>query len=190
MKVRKELPRQLFHLVNGIIIALAYVRWEREVGVILIFLSFAGLYLSYRYIKSPLHRVEPLLKLLDRDWDRRNLPAKGAIFYGFAVGFSLLIFSHDAAIASVTTLAAGDAFSTLVGLSIGRRSIPWNKKLSLEGSFGFMLASLILSSFFLPFQMVLVASLCGALVETIPWPIDDNISIPLCVGGVLQVLFY
>jgi len=188
--IKGEIPRQVFHFVNGIIILFFYLNWGKVVGMILIFLSFFGLCLSLAHTKRPFRWAEPVLAILDREKDINRLPAKGAILYGFSVGFCLAIFSQTAAVASLTTLAAGDAASTLAGLAFGSHPIPWNKKLTLEGSFGFILGSFVFSAIFLPIPVALIASFFGAFLETVAWFVDDNICIPLGVGIVIQLIFY
>jgi dolichol kinase len=37
----------------------------------------------------------------------------------------------------------------------------------------------------LPVGMALLSALSGALIETVPWGMDDNVTIPLGVGLVL-----
>ena len=190
MELKKEIPRQLFHLFNGTVIALAYTRWEAKVGWILMVMAVVGAFLSWRHTRKPFSWAEPLLGFLDRPRDIQHFPAKGAVLYGLAVGFALVVYPHNAALGAIAVLASGDALSTLVGKAWGRRPWPWNRRLSLEGSLAFLVAGTLYASLFVPFPMALVGALVGALVETVPWPLDDNVTIPLAVGGVLALLFY
>jgi len=188
--LKRELPRQIFHLINGTVIALAYTKWEARVGWVLIFMAVVGWVLSWRHTRKPFVWAEPLLRLLDRPEDSQTFPGKGAVLYGLAVGFSLVVYPHKAALGAIALLASGDSFSTLVGKAWGKRRWPWNRRLSLEGSLAFFLAGTLYATFFIPFPMALLGALVGALVETVPWPLDDNVTIPLAVGGVLTLLFY
>ncbi|BAT72413.1 conserved hypothetical protein [Thermosulfidibacter takaii ABI70S6] len=185
---RVEVNRQLFHLCNGIIILLAFSAFGKVVGWILLLLSVGGLILSLYHVHvSPIKWAEPLLQHLERKENER-FPGKGAIIYGLGVAFTILFFHEVAVKAGILCLTFGDAASTIVGKVMGRRPIPWNKKLSLEGSIAFVVVSFIASMFLLPFKVALFASVFGALVETIP-EIDDNFSIPLLVGAGVQILF-
>ena len=186
--VLKELPRQLYHLANGLVITWATLRWGRPVGVVLLLLSGLGLWLSLRYRDREVSYLEPLVRLLARPEDRERLPGRGAILYGAAVGTTVLLFPTLAAAGGVAVLAAGDSASTMVGKAIGSHPVPWNRRLSLEGSAGFVAAAFLVSLFFLPPWQSLLGAFVGALAETIPWSIDDNISIPIAVAAVLWLV--
>ena len=187
-RIKKELPRQLYHLCNGLIITWAVFRWGRSVGVVLLLLSGAGLWFSLRYRSREVPYLEGLVRLLDRPEDRESFPGKGAILYGTAVGLTIVVFPKLAAAGGVAALAAGDSASTLIGIAFGRHPIPWNPRLSFEGSAAFLVAAFILSVLFLPVGYGLAGALVGALIETVPWGIDDNITIPLAVATCLSFL--
>ncbi len=190
MELKREIPRQVFHFINGTIIALAYTRWEARVGWVLMGMAVVGAFLSWRHTRKPFPWAEPLLRLLDRPEDSQTFPGKGAVLYGLAVGLSLVVYPHNAALGAITVLASGDALSTLVGKAWGRRPWPWNRRLSMEGSLAFWVGGTFYASLFIPFPGALVGALAGTLVETVPWSVDDNVTIPLTVGGVLSLLFY
>jgi len=187
---KRETPRQVFHLTNGTIIALLYTRWGASVGWALLIMALGGAFLAWRHTKKPFLWAKPLLELLDRPEDTRRFPAKGAVLYGLGVGFSLVVYPHYAALGAIAVLASGDALSTLVGKAWGKRRWPWNKRLSLEGSVAFFVGATLFAQCFVPFPMALVGALIGALIETVPWPLDDNFTIPIGVGMVLALLFY
>ena len=190
MDWKREAPRQVFHFINGTVIALAYIQWEAKVGWVLLFLSLIGLFLSWFHLRRPFPWAQLLLNLLDRPEDVQSFPGKGAVLYGLAVGFSLVVYPRYAALGAVAVLASGDALSTLVGKAWGRRRWPWNTRLSLEGSGAFFAGATLFAWFFVPFPMAFTGALTGALVETVPWALDDNVTIPLAVGLVLAFLFY
>ena len=190
MELKRELPRQIFHFFNGTVIALAYLQWGARVGWVLIFMATVGWWLSWRHTRKPFSWAEPLLGFLDRPRDIQHFPAKGAVLYGLAVGVSLVVYPRYPALGAITVLASGDALSTLVGKAWGKRPWPWNSRLSMEGSLAFFVAGTLYASLFIPFPQALVGALMGALVETVPWSVDDNVSIPLAVGGLLALLFY
>jgi len=151
-------------------------------------LSGLGLWLSLRYREREVPYLEPLLRLLDRPEDRNSLPGKGAILYGAAVGTTVLLFPSLAAAGGVAALAAGDSASTVVGRAFGEHPLPWNARLSIEGSAAFAAAAFLLSVLFLPVGYALLSAVAGALIETIPWRVDDNISIPLGVALLLRLV--
>jgi dolichol kinase len=190
MDWKRELPRQIFHFVNGTLIALASLKWGSKVGWMLILLSLTGLCLSWQYTKKSWPLMRPLLEFLDRPDDIQRFPGRGAILYGMAVGLTLLLYPLKAAVGAVAILAAGDSLSTLAGKAWGKRKWPWNRRLSLEGSLAFFLGAFLYSWLFIPAQLALAGSLAGTLAETVPGHIDDNVTIPLVTGGIIALLLY
>ncbi len=183
-----EVRRQIFHIVNGTLILLAYSHWGRPVGWVLLVLSLAGAGLSLYHVKvSPIKWATPFLNALEREENILSFPGKGAVLYGLSVGLAIILFPPFAAKGAICALAYGDAFSTIVGKFLGRIAIPWNRSLSLEGSLAFIITTFMGGSFFVSYWHALLSGVVGALVETVPF-VDDNLSIPLAVGLVLTVV--
>ncbi len=181
-----ELRRQLFHAFNGTVILLAFDRWGSSVGWILVLAALLGLGLSlWHSMVSPIGFADPLLKLLERP-QNMGLPGRGAIIYGFGAGLALLLFCPVAAKAAVCALAYGDAASTVFGKLLGRRPIPWNRRLSWEGALAFVALTSVLGSLFVGLGVSVIAGVLGSFAETV-FRIDDNLSIPLFVGCVLHL---
>ncbi len=109
----------------------------------------------------------------------------------------LSFFGKEITILATLTLAIGDAFSTLVGIHIGRSKIIYNKQKSLEGSIAFVISVIlvmVVAVYFIPalqilpiWQIILVCAVGGAAIESAP-AMNDNLSIPLFVGFILFIL--
>ena len=78
----------------------------------------------------------------------------------------------------IIVLALGDAVSTLAGMG-GRYPLPWNSKKTAEGMVGFFLASL--PAYLVIGPMVFPLAILCAIVETLPFGIDDNITVPVVI---------
>lgn len=107
-----------------------------------------------------------------------------------AIFLSILVFPKGIAILAVTFLIFGDLFSKIIGMMYGRIHI---FKKTLEGSIAYFLMAVIFGLVFLPYldvriAMLLVGAFAAALVELIPWGIDDNISVALISGAVMYVM--
>ncbi len=96
-------------------------------------------------------------------------------------------------------LAFGDAAATLVGRRWGRRPLPWNAGKSWVGTLAFSAASwlalVVLVAWTAPGRYP-TAPLLGALgavaaisavIESLPWKLDDNVSVTVLGGGALYV---
>lgn len=101
----------------------------------------------------------------------------------------LVYYFYDLEVAatSMVIVVVGDTAAALTGRLAGRFRF-YNK--SLEGTLGFILftslAILLVPG--LDTRVAISGVLVGALVELLPIPIDDNITVPLAAGGFMQVL--
>ena len=106
---------------------------------------------------------------------------------------AFLAFDKYVAILALLFLAVGDPVAAVIGERMGR--IRLGKK-SLEGTLGFLVASLVVGGLVvgggadIPFSAVLLGAAVGALVELAALPPDDNLTVPLAAGGVMTALVY
>jgi len=125
--------------------------------------------------------------------------AVGIVLYPIAVLLLILVFHWRLEIAAAVwgVLAFGDGMASLVGMTIGRTKLPWNPRKSWAGSAAYVLfgtagaAGLLLwtapGRYDVAFAVAagLATALAGALVESIPQALDDNISVPIVAGLLL-----
>lgn len=111
------------------------------------------------------------------------------IFFALGIILTLLLFPPPISYASIAIFALGDGFATLFGKIIGSHVFPYNKGKKVEGTlFGFLFASLGASVFIInPFKAFAGAAL-GMIVESLPTPVNDNLTIPLVAGLTLLLL--
>jgi len=108
----------------------------------------------------------------------------------FALGIilSLILFPAPINYVPIATLTLGDGFATIFGKTLGRTVLPLNKGKTLEGSaFGFIFAFSGALLFVNPTK-ALISSAIGILVELLPLPINDNLTIPLITGLALTLI--
>jgi len=110
------------------------------------------------------------------------------IIYAIAIMVSLILFPPHINYASIAILALGDGFATLFGKKFGRTTFPFNKGKQVEGSFfGFLFAFMGALAFVNPTQ-ALIASAIGMLMESLPTPVSDNLTVPIVSGLVLTII--
>ena len=107
-----------------------------------------------------------------------------------AIFLSILLFPESIAILALTFLIFGDVFAKVIGMMFGKIHI---FKKTLEGSIAYFLSAVIFGLILQPYievpiSMLLVGALTAAIVELIPWGIDDNISVALISGAVMYVM--
>ncbi len=138
---------------------------------------------------------------LFREGDRARGYPVGILLYPLVVLALVLLFPRrlDLAAAGWGFLAFGDGFATLVGASLGGRRLPWNPRKSWSGLLGYVvfgsLGAAALSSFVagrlpapLELAAFLLAALVGAVLESLPSELDDNVVPPLAAAGALALL--
>jgi len=114
--------------------------------------------------------------------------ATAPIFFAVGIMLALLLFPPPTSYASVAIFTLGDASATLFGKAMGSHVFPYNKGKKVEGTFfGFLLASLGASVFVNPLKAFAGAAL-GMIAESLPTPINDNITIPLIAGLAMLLL--
>ena len=107
--------------------------------------------------------------------------------------FCVLIFPKIIVISSFAILIVSDSIAALVGRRWGQRKF-FAK--SLEGSFAFLLSAILVvfvtpkfSSSIGEYGIGATSALVGMLIEASALPLDDNITIPLGVGGAMWALY-
>jgi dolichol kinase len=110
------------------------------------------------------------------------------IYLALGVILSLLLFPAPINYASVAIVFLGDSAASIFGKLFGKTAFPLNKGKSLEGFLaGFALAFLSATIFLRPIQ-AFVGAVIGMFVESLPLPVNDNLSTPLATGVVLSFL--
>ena len=119
---------------------------------------------------------------------RERKSFSGATTIVFAGLLAYLFYDLPIAAAAMVIIIVGDSAAAIIGRIVGK--IRFMNKKSLEGTLAFIMFG-ILGMLLIPgldFQLGLVGVLVGALFEILPVPVDDNISVPIIAGGVMQMM--
>lgn len=104
-----------------------------------------------------------------------------------ASALSIIFFDKKVAIAAIVYVILGDVAAAIIGRVYGKTKI---EKKSLEGSLAFLsvclLVALVLPG--LPFWIGAIGALVATAVEALSISIDDNLSVPLLSGLVMEIL--
>jgi uncharacterized protein (TIGR00297 family) len=132
-----------------------------------------------------------------RDAEHQSGTSLGIILYPLAVLLLILAFYKrlEVAAAAWGILAFGDGMASLVGMSMGRKKLPWNPRKSWAGTIAYVffgtLASTVLliwtpqdHTYSLGFALAVcfATSIVAAALESLPQGLDDNIGVPLVSG--------
>ena len=110
------------------------------------------------------------------------------IFFALGIMLALLMFPTPVNYASIAVFTLGDGCATIFGKTIGKHVFPHNKGKKIEGTaFGFFFALLGALVFVSPLKAILGAA-TAMIIETLPTPINDNLTIPLAAGLTMLLL--
>ena len=184
------LLRRLFHAVGGSLPPLAGILLPLpHIAVILGVMaggSLAGDLVRLRVSRLNrvfLRRLSPLLK---REEDRR---VTGATYLLIAAFLAFILFDPPVAVAVLLFLSLGDPAAALVGQ---RMPGPRFFGKSPVGTLAFIALSLLVVAVLAITGVAqyhwsfLAGAVAAGLVELLPLPVDDNLSIPLAAGAVIQ----
>jgi dolichol kinase len=180
--------RRVFHAFNGTILVLALLLLPipdsvvfSALGALLAALAFLDV---VRLTRPAVNRVFfKAFGLLASPREAKKVAS--STWYLVGVLLALLLFPRTAALAGILTMALGDPAAAVVGGRFGRRKLG---KGTLEGSITFALVAFGVQSLFVPWPVAATAALATAAVEALPWPVDDNLSLPLVASGVVTLL--
>ncbi len=112
---------------------------------------------------------------------------------------SILLFEKGIAISVLLFSVFGDAASTIVGVKYGKTKLFGEK--SLEGSLAFFIICFFVGLFLIfsrrmflgltgptKLFLILVGSFAASFIELLPIPLDDNLTIPLFSGVVMEIV--
>ncbi len=188
MAADRETARRSVHFaMGGLAFLLRFLTPFQAAGAAGCAVAF-NLFLLKRLAPSLFRRGE-----LDRPW------RSGIVIYPASVLLLILLFHRRMEIAGAAwaILAAGDSAAGWVGRRFGRRPLPWNRSKTAEGSAAFATAAFAFSWAVLvwmgrgPVEAALLsgaASLFAAFTESLPWRLDDNLTVPLLTGVFLAGL--
>jgi dolichol kinase len=184
-----EFKRKIVHFASSIF-GILILSFEYE-QLFPLFLICAILFPVFDYIRIRNKRVKEfynsIFSSITRGFESQRLTGASFVFIGAFL--SLILFdSRDAAIA-LLIMSNADAMAAIVGVGFGKTHL-FGK--TLEGTFAFFLTSLlILFIFKVPIFIAVIISFIVTMVELIGIPkINDNISIPLTVGTLLNMFTY
>lgn len=195
---QSEVHRKAIHLF-GLVIPLGYLFFpnEGQAKAILAGAMIYGVFVDIYRLNEPRLRsfINSVIGAVMRPHERTGL--LGSTCLMIASMMTVLIFPKPVAVAALMLLVAGDTAAALVGKRFGRVKVFGGK--TLEGTVAFLVvggalaqgvaavAARIGQGDGLSPQAAAIGALVGALVEAVPFPIDDNFAIPI-ISGVAMVL--
>jgi phosphoserine phosphatase len=187
---KRDIIRETIH-VSGFLVPLV----SAFLSLSQLFVAFLIFVVTAVYVMSELARIQgfnlPVTSTLT--WSAAITPeiyefVTSPIFFALGIMLALLVFPTPVAYGAIAIFTLGDGFATLFGRKIGKHVFPYNKGKRVEGTImGFLFAFAGAWLFVGPMK-ALVGAAVGMIVETLPTPINDNLTIPIASGLALMVI--
>jgi dolichol kinase len=192
-----ELLRKAIHLCS-LAIPLVYY-WISKAQALSILIPLALLFgladIARLYHPATGRLYSKYLGFLLRPHERTEHGRKlnGATYVLLSAIISIIVFPKVIVITAFAVLIICDTSAALVGRRYGRHRL-FNKSLEGTGAFilsGFIVVALAPKIAWLPAEYAIGAAavVLGAIVEASPFPLDDNLSIPIFTGTLMWLLY-
>jgi glycerol-3-phosphate acyltransferase PlsY len=186
-----HIGRKLYHLFGGLGLLSVYYLLGRTPALIFyaaLFVVVLMLDIARLLVPTWNRFVFSHLENFVRPSEEHKLT--GTAPYVLGIGLSLYAYTPEIATAAVCFLAVGDVAATTIGERYGKTRIIDK---SLEGTIAFAIAALV-AGFLLSFAgvhlapwLIILGSLVAAGVELLPLMVNDNLSIPIISGAVMEL---
>lgn len=187
--------RKLFRMV-GFLFPLLYLLcglllppWYDRIPVLALLALFIGwmLYLeSWRFRNPKVNRwLFEHFKGFTKEKERDRVST--TTLFLMAAALTILLFPRGVALASLLFLTVGDPVAEIVGVSWGRLKILRGKTLegTLAGAVACLVAGaplLLIDGLGYDVRVLAIGAAAAALTELLPFPVDDNFTVPLGSG--------
>lgn len=114
--------------------------------------------------------------------------ALSPLYYAFGILLTLLLFPNPASSAAIAMFTLGDSSASIIGATISKRPLPFNRAKTLEGSIGGFLFAFLGGLLFINPALALAGAAVAMLIEYLPLPINDNLMVPIGTGLALTLL--
>jgi dolichol kinase len=182
-----EVFRKLTHL-GAISIPVAYFFFDQIVLYILVgglvFSIFVDFIRFYGGDKSKTF-ITRYLGIMIRPHEKKDFT--GATYILTSSIIAILIFDKPVAVTSIAFIVVGDTAGAIVGRIWGK--VKYRSK-SLEGSVSFFIACTVVALIVpgIPFWVKIAGAFIATLTEAFTIKIDDNLTVPLISGFVMQFI--
>jgi glycerol-3-phosphate acyltransferase PlsY len=190
--MRTILKRGFVHVFAGLSIAILAFLLPKSVMLLLVgSVTFVFLLIDLgRLTLSWLNeRFQYLFKPFLRDYEASRLTGASCLLVACLV--SITVFNREVAVLAISFLAIGDSLAGVVNEHL-RKTGPGRRTLLVISScfLGCFVAGLVWYYIGLnvSLMVVIIGAVCAAIVESLPLPIDDNITIPLLSGTIMWLI--
>lgn len=110
------------------------------------------------------------------------------IFFAFGILLTLILFSPPASSAAIAMFALGDSTASIIGGTISKKPLPFNRTKTIEGCLGGFFFAFLAGLIFVSPLIALIGAAFAMFIEFLPLPINDNLVMPLSTGLFLSLI--
>ncbi|MDR2427048.1 MAG: hypothetical protein LBD46_07740 [Endomicrobium sp.] len=184
---KDELKRKGFHLLSLIYV---FGYWYLSKSIVIWGLSIAiAIVVSLETLRFNVMACNKFFCKYFKGFYREEETKKISGLIGTLAGalIAVLLFSDKYMVmASFLYLSFGDSFAAIAGKMFGRHKTFAGK--SLEGSMACFVACFIAGLFLFNWKFALAGALIATVVESVPWPVNDNFWMQILNAGLLTLL--
>ena len=136
-----------------------------------------------------------------KPWDERRVTS-GTYLVAASLA-TLALFQPPVAVLAILYMAVGDPAASIVGIRFARLRlpvpVPWaprgREAKGVEGTLAFLVSALAVAALLRVFGVygviwpAVLGALAASLVELLPAPVDDNVSVPLASAAVMALVW-
>lgn len=188
LRSRNEILRKLIH-IGGFFIPILSSLLGLLIVAILIFT------VTLFYVVSEWARIEgknlPVVSSITRHAAREGELegfAAAPVFFALGISLTLLLFPAPASSAAIAVFAVGDSAASIFGRMFGKHTLPFNKAKTFEGTLSGFFFAFLAAAFFISPSRALVGATIAMVIESLPLPLGDNLTVPLITGTILTFI--
>ena len=185
MALQLEIRRKLIHLTSlSIPIGYSFIDRDTTLAILAgVFVLSLSLEIGRLFIPRIRSRVHPVFAPIMRVAEERKL--SGATYLLAGAWITIYFFEKEIALVGLLLVSLSDAAAAIVGTAYGKIHL-WQK--TLEGSTAFFASTglILIVMMNLSVEEMLTALFIGTLVELLPIPINDNLTLPVLTALAMQ----
>lgn len=189
-----ELSRKLIHIGTGPIFVLCWLIFPNStISKYVAALVPLAITIQFFLVGIGFLRDDSAVQAMSRSGDPREI-LRGPLYYGLVFVIITILFWYDSptGIVALMLMCGGDGLAGILGKRYGKSRIPWNPRKTWIGSTAMFTGGLLLSLAILGIYIsngffdttlkelipaILIISFMAAIVETLPLPDIDNITV-------------
>ena len=204
--ISAHLSRKIIHMGTGPLFVLCWLLFNDAPSArYLAALVPLAITLQFFLVGLGVIQDEAAVQAMSRTGDRREI-LRGPLYYGLVFVLLTILYWKNSPIGIVALMlmCGGDGLADILGRRFGRLAILWNATKTWAGSLGMFLGGWIFAAAILAIYVqvgifpvtftsylpaITIIALAGTLVESLPFPDIDNITVTLVAVGLGYFLF-